>query len=76
MYAYIILKTGIEESEELVQELKGAVRKDLGAFAAPDFILACWVIIDTIEKRIGGKELTYRLKEGEIERDRRGWEER
>jgi acyl-CoA synthetase (AMP-forming)/AMP-acid ligase II len=39
VYAYVILKSGHSESEELLAELRQTVRKDLGAFAAPDYIL-------------------------------------
>ena len=38
IYAYVTLKDGVEETEELRKELKLCVRKDLGAIAAPDVI--------------------------------------
>ena len=39
VFAYVILKTGHSETEELLKDLRASVRKDLGGFAAPDFIM-------------------------------------
>ena len=60
MYAYVILKTGFHESDELLQELRMAVRKDLGGFAAPDHILV------REREREGGRK-----REREREREKR-----
>jgi acetyl-CoA synthetase len=38
IYAYVILKQGVEPSKQVAQELKNKVRQDIGAFAAPDQI--------------------------------------
>jgi acetyl-CoA synthetase len=38
LYAYVTLKEGIHESEELKKELIGHVRKEIGAIAAPEAI--------------------------------------
>lgn len=37
--AFCMLKIGYEESPELLKELKGAVRTEIGAFCAPDMIV-------------------------------------
>jgi acetyl-CoA synthetase len=38
---FVILKNGLEESEELTKKCKLAVRGSIGAFATPDFIVYC-----------------------------------
>ena len=38
IYAYVTLKVGQQESEELRQELKNWVRKEIGPIATPDYI--------------------------------------
>lgn len=38
---YVILKEGFEETAELLVQLKLQVRNKVGAFAQPDFIIAC-----------------------------------
>jgi acetyl-CoA synthetase len=38
IYAYVTLNAHVEYTEELKKELKDKVRKDIGAFAAPEFI--------------------------------------
>ena len=38
IYAYVTLKTGMEESEELIKELRSHVRKIIGPIATPEFI--------------------------------------
>jgi acetyl-CoA synthetase len=38
IYAYVTLKTGREYTDALKKELVGHVRKEIGAFAAPDVI--------------------------------------
>jgi len=38
IYAYVTLKAGYDESEELLKELKIHVRKEIGPIAAPDVI--------------------------------------
>jgi len=38
IYAFVILKTGINPSEELEKELSETVRKEIGPIAKPDFI--------------------------------------
>ncbi len=38
IYAYVTLKAGYDESEELLKELKVHVRKEIGPIAAPDVI--------------------------------------
>lgn len=38
IYAYVTLKTGFDESDELLKELKMHVRKEIGPIAAPDVI--------------------------------------
>ncbi|MFT5210378.1 MAG: acetyl-CoA synthetase [Flavobacterium sp.] len=36
IYAYVTLMTGVEGTEELLQELNNSVRSEIGAFAKPD----------------------------------------
>ncbi|HPC17092.1 MAG TPA: acetate--CoA ligase [Candidatus Hydrogenedentes bacterium] len=38
LYAFVTLKAGVEESEELRKELVGHVRKEIGPIAAPDVV--------------------------------------
>ena len=38
LYAFVTLKDGVAESEELKQELAAHVRKEIGAIAVPDKI--------------------------------------
>jgi len=38
IYVYVTLKSGIEESDELLKELKMQVRKEIGPIASPDVI--------------------------------------
>mmetsp|Transcript_1126 Transcript_1126/g.3529 ORF Transcript_1126/g.3529 Transcript_1126/m.3529 type:complete len:583 (-) Transcript_1126:201-1949(-) len=38
IYAYVILKEGVEPCDRIRQELKNKVRKEIGAFAQPDII--------------------------------------
>ena len=39
IFAYVILKDGYETDEELAGELRNEVRRHIGAFATPDYIL-------------------------------------
>ena len=39
IFAYVILKDGFEESQELIGELRNEVRHHIGPIATPDFIL-------------------------------------
>lgn len=38
IYAYVTLKTGVDESEELRKDLRNYVRKEIGPIASPDVI--------------------------------------
>jgi acetyl-CoA synthetase len=38
IYAYVTLKAGVAETDILMAELKGWVRREIGAFAAPDIV--------------------------------------
>eukprot|EP00602_Paraphysomonas_sp_CaronLab_P004813 CAMPEP_0185023728 /NCGR_PEP_ID=MMETSP1103-20130426/6367_1 /TAXON_ID=36769 /ORGANISM="Paraphysomonas bandaiensis, Strain Caron Lab Isolate" /LENGTH=628 /DNA_ID=CAMNT_0027556457 /DNA_START=170 /DNA_END=2056 /DNA_ORIENTATION=+ len=38
---FVILRQGVQESPDLTQRLKNAVRAHIGAFATPDFIIYC-----------------------------------
>ncbi len=38
IYAYVTLKSGFEESDELLEELRTHVRKEIGPIAAPDHV--------------------------------------
>ncbi len=38
IYAYVTLNAGVEESEELVKELRNHVRKEIGPIASPEYI--------------------------------------
>jgi acetyl-CoA synthetase len=38
---FVILRNGVEGSDELVTKLKNAVRNSIGPFAQPDFIVFC-----------------------------------
>jgi len=51
MFAYVIVKEGVEMSEQLAKEIRQRVRKDIGAFAAPEEIL----LVDAVPKTRSGK---------------------
>jgi len=51
IFAYCILKEGVEETAELVPALKGAVRSSIGGLASPDYI----VITPALPKTRSGK---------------------
>ena len=38
IYAYVILSSGTEKNEKLIEEIKDVVRNNIGRFAAPDII--------------------------------------
>ena len=38
LYCYVSLKVGVNESDELVKELKNTIREKIGPIASPDFI--------------------------------------
>ena len=38
LYCYVCLKVGVNESDELVRELKNTIREKIGPIASPDFI--------------------------------------
>ena len=38
MYAYVSLKNGFEENEDLLHQMKLSVRKGVGPFAVPDVL--------------------------------------
>ncbi|MBM7571055.1 acetate--CoA ligase [Aquibacillus albus] len=63
--AFITLRTGYEESKELIEEIRLFVRKNLSAHAAPREI----EVVDELPKtKISGKILRRKLKEREIQK--------
>ena len=38
MYCYVSLKTGIDESDDLIDNLKKTIREKIGPIASPDYI--------------------------------------
>jgi acetyl-CoA synthetase len=58
IFAYVTLKEGKTESSSVIQELKNAVRTDIGAFATPDRIL----ISSQLPKTRSGKIMRRILK--------------
>lgn len=42
IYAFVVLKHGVHETDHTVAELKAGVRKEIGGFAVPDFLLVRW----------------------------------
>jgi len=59
IYAYVILKTGNEGSEDLKKQLKEHVRKEIGPIATPDLIQ----FADGLPKTRSGKIMRRILKE-------------
>jgi acetyl-CoA synthetase len=59
IYAYVILKTGNEGSEQLRKQLKDHVRKEIGPIATPDLIQ----FADGLPKTRSGKIMRRILKE-------------
>ncbi|PRP89401.1 acetyl-CoA synthetase [Planoprotostelium fungivorum] len=66
IFAYVILKENVEETPELLAELKGAVRTHIGPFATPDFV----VIAPGLPKTRSGKimrRLLRKIAAGELD---------
>ncbi len=66
IYAYVVLKAGVEKSEELKKELAQHVRKEIGPIATPDRIH----FADALPKTRSGKIMRRILKKiaaGEVE---------
>ncbi|MDC3416174.1 acetate--CoA ligase [Aquibacillus salsiterrae] len=63
--AFITLRTGFQESEELLEEIRLFVRKNLSAHAAPREIE---VMNELPKTKISGKILRRKLKEWEIQK--------
>jgi acetyl-CoA synthetase len=58
IYAYVILKTGIEKSEKLIEELRQHVSHEMGPIAKPEHI----EFVDSLPKTRSGKIMRRVLK--------------
>ena len=58
IYAYVILKTGIEKSDKLIEELRHHVSHEMGPIAKPEHI----EFVDSLPKTRSGKIMRRVLK--------------
>ncbi len=58
IYAYVILRTGVEKSEKLVEELRNHVAHEMGPIAKPEQI----TFVDSLPKTRSGKIMRRLLK--------------